>query len=60
MFGPIWGTGEGRGIALLISLFGVISVGMVLLAWSIRSIRLADTELPDENLEHLQTGVEGA
>ena len=60
VFGPIWGTGEGRGIALLISLFGVISVGMVLLAWSIRSIRLADTELPDENLEHLQTGVEGA
>lgn len=52
VFGPVWGTGDGRGIALLISLFGVLSIFMVLLAWGIPAIRLADTALPDENLEH--------
>jgi len=50
VFGPVWGIGEGRGIALLISLFGILSVVIVLLAWNMRSIRLADTALPDENL----------
>ena len=52
-FGPIWGTGEGRGIALLISLFGLLSIFMVLIAWGIPSIRLADTALPDENLDQV-------
>ena len=51
VFGPIWEVGEGRGIALLISLFGVLSIFMVLLAWGTPAIRLADTALPDENLE---------
>ncbi|MEE2731816.1 MAG: MFS transporter [Pseudomonadota bacterium] len=50
LFGPIWGIGEGRGIALLISLFGVLSIVMVLMAWGIPAIRLADTALPDENV----------
>jgi len=50
LFGPIWGIGEGRGIALLISLFGVISVGVVLFAWMLPAIRDADTALPDENI----------
>jgi hypothetical protein len=49
LFGPIWGIGEGRGIALLISLFGLISVGIVLFAWTLPSVRDADTALPDEN-----------
>lgn len=49
VFGPVWGMGEGRGIALLISLFGVLSVFIVLLAWNMKSVRLADTALPDEN-----------
>jgi DHA3 family macrolide efflux protein-like MFS transporter len=51
LFGGVWGIGEGRGIALLISLFGVLSLIIVSFAWSIRSIRLADTALPDENTE---------
>ncbi len=52
VFGPVWGTGEGRGIALLISLFGVLSILMVMLAWTVPAIRLADTALPDENVDH--------
>lgn len=51
VFGPVWGIGEGRGIALLISMFGVLSIIMVLVAWGTPAIRLADTALPDENLD---------
>lgn len=54
VFGPVWGIGEGRGIALLISMFGVLSIIMVLVAWGTPAIRLADTALPDENLDTTQ------
>lgn len=46
----IWGTGEGRGVALMISLFGVISLVMVILAWFTPAIRRGDIDLPDENV----------
>lgn len=55
IFGPIWGIGDGRGIALLISLFGVLSIVIVLMAWSVRAIRTADTALPDENVDAVTT-----
>lgn len=48
--GPVWGVGEGRGVALMISLFGVLSLVMVGFAWGIASIRRADLDLPDENV----------
>lgn len=48
--GPVWGVGEGRGVALMISLFGLLSLIMVGVAWLIPSIRRADLDLPDENV----------
>lgn len=48
--GPVWGVGEGRGVALMISLFGVISLVMVVIAWMTPTIRRGDIDLPDENL----------
>ncbi|MFZ5601314.1 MAG: MFS transporter, partial [Pseudomonadota bacterium] len=50
LFGPVWGVGEGRGVALMISLFGVLSLLMVFVAWGTASIRRADLDLPDENM----------
>ena len=50
MLGPIWGVGEGRGVALMISLFGAISLVMVIVAWLTPTIRRGDIDLPDENL----------
>ena len=51
-FGPIFGTGEGRGVALMISLFGVISLILILFATSQKSIRKADLDLPDEGVQN--------
>ena len=47
LFGPIWGVGESRGIALMISVFGVISLLFVIAAFMKSSIRRADLNLPD-------------
>jgi len=48
--GPVWGVGEGRGVAVMISLFGVISLVMVIIAWLTPTIRRGDIDLPDENV----------
>ncbi|MEZ5504772.1 MAG: MFS transporter [Gammaproteobacteria bacterium] len=48
--GPVWGVGEGRGVAVMISLFGVISLIMVIIAWLTPTIRRGDIDLPDENV----------
>ena len=50
LLGPIWGVGKGRGVALMISLFGVLSLLMVAVAWLNPAIRRADIDLPDEHL----------
>ncbi|MCG8535214.1 MAG: hypothetical protein MI808_08970, partial [Pseudomonadales bacterium] len=47
--GDYWGVGEGRGVAVMISLFGLISLVIVVIASMVPSIRNADTALPDEN-----------
>lgn len=47
LFGPIWGVGEPRGIALMISVFGMLSLIFVLIAALMPSIRRADLILPD-------------
>ncbi len=49
--GPIWGVGEGRGVALMISICGAISLVMVLVAWFTPTIRRGDIDLPDENVQ---------
>jgi hypothetical protein len=50
LLGHVWGVGEGRGVALMISLCGVLSLLMVLVAWGTATIRRADLDLPDENM----------
>lgn len=50
MVGQYWGVGEGRGVAVMISVFGLISLVIVAIASFVPSIRNADTALPDENL----------
>ena len=62
IFGEIYGTGKGRGIALLISLMGVITLVLALLSLYTRSLRRIDTLVEDcidddpvehdEKLEH--------
>ncbi|MCG8669832.1 MAG: MFS transporter [Pseudomonadales bacterium] len=47
LFGPIWGVGEARGIALMISVFGVVSLVFVVAAAFKSTIRRADSNLPD-------------
>lgn len=47
VFGPIWGVGESRGIALMISVFGVASLIFVIAAFLRSSVRRADLNLPD-------------
>lgn len=47
LFGPIWGVGETRGIALMISVFGSVSLLFVLIASCMPSIRDGDVRLPD-------------
>ncbi|MDX1693132.1 MAG: hypothetical protein R3208_05170 [Ketobacteraceae bacterium] len=39
LFGPVWGVGENRGIALMISVFGMISLVFVVGAFMRSSIR---------------------
>lgn len=48
--GPVFGVGEGRGVALMISVFGALSLIMVIIAWMTGAIRRADIDLPDETL----------
>lgn len=45
--GQFWGTGKGRGAALMMSTFGVISLVFVALTLFNRNIRRADIGLPD-------------
>lgn len=52
LVGAYWGVGEGRGVALMISLFGFISLVIVFFLALIPSIRNADTALPDENVNN--------
>lgn len=47
IFGEVYGTGKGRGIALLISLLGVITLILASIALYSRSIRKIDTIIDD-------------
>ena len=50
--GPIFGTGQGRGVAVMISLLGCLSMIAVIIAWMTPSIRRIDLNLP--NLDELE------
>lgn len=46
-FGQYWGTGAGRGAALMMSAFGLLSLVFVIITMANRKIRRSDIELPD-------------
>jgi DHA3 family macrolide efflux protein-like MFS transporter len=47
LLGPIFGVGAGRGIGVLISLIGVLSAGVTILALGTPLIRRIELDLPD-------------
>jgi DHA3 family macrolide efflux protein-like MFS transporter len=47
VFGPIFGVGPNRGVGLLISILGILSIGVAILALSNRAIRHVEQDLPD-------------
>ena len=47
LLGDYWGVGKGRGAALMMSVFGLISLFFVVLTLLNRNIRRADIDLPD-------------
>lgn len=46
-FGKWWGTGQGRGAAFMMSVFGLLSFVFVVITLLNRNIRRADVDLPD-------------
>ena len=52
--GQIFGTGDGRGIAFMLSVMGVAVVAIALFSWRSRAITNFDHEIPDVDLPQLQ------
>jgi hypothetical protein len=49
LLGPIFGVGAGRGIGVLISMVGVLSAGVVIIAMFTPLIRRVELDLPDHD-----------
>ncbi len=47
VLGPVFGTGPGRGSALLVSLAGLAVIGLSALGWAVPSIRGIERDVPD-------------
>jgi DHA3 family macrolide efflux protein-like MFS transporter len=47
IFGPLYGVGASRGVGLLISILGILSIGVSILALANRTIRHVELDLPD-------------
>jgi hypothetical protein len=47
VFGPLFGTGPGAGMGLLITVCGLLTVAVAFVGYLYRPIRTADTALPD-------------
>jgi len=58
-FGDIWGTGQSRGVALMISCAGALSAVFVLVAWMMPGVRRVDIDLPDVEEPKIEAQVEG-
>jgi MFS family permease len=50
VFGPIFGVGESRGVAVLISLTGVLTLIASIVAYTIPRLRHLELDLPDHEL----------
>jgi hypothetical protein len=57
LFGPIFGTGPGAGMALLIVIVGILGITAGLVGYAVRAIRQVDTLLPDHDAATLPAQV---
>jgi MFS family permease len=55
-FGPLFGTGPGAGMALLIVIAGLLGVTAGVVGYLVRTIREVDLRLPDHDAPVVQTG----
>ena len=58
-FGDIWGAGQSRGVALMISCAGALSMLFVVLAWMVPGVRRVDIDLPDAEEPKVELPVDG-
>jgi DHA3 family macrolide efflux protein-like MFS transporter len=49
ILGPIFGTGASRGVGVVISLVGVLSVVAAVVAFNVNRLRRVELELPDHD-----------
>ena len=59
-FGPIIGVGEGRGMALMYIIEGLVLIGFVIASVLTRRIRLMEDYLPDQAPSVEETAVAAA
>ena len=57
LFGPVFGTGPGAGMALLIVIVGILGITAGLVGYAVRAIRRVDTLLPDHDAATLPAQV---
>jgi DHA3 family macrolide efflux protein-like MFS transporter len=50
ILGPIFGVGESRGVGVMISLVGILTLMVTIIAWLIPAIRRVELDLPDHEL----------
>ncbi|OUR88235.1 hypothetical protein A9Q81_24515 [Gammaproteobacteria bacterium 42_54_T18] len=58
-FGDIWGIGQSRGVALMISCAGALSMVFVVLAWMVPGVRRVDIDLPDAEEPKIEVPADG-
>jgi len=49
VLGPIFGVGASRGVGVVFSLVGVLTVTATLIAWTVRRLRRIEMDLPDHD-----------
>ena len=50
VLGPIFGVGASRGVGVIFSLVGILSMLSALIAWNIKYLRRVELDLPDHDL----------
>ena len=50
VLGPIFGVGASRGVGVVFSMVGVLSIASGLIMWNVRRLRRVELELPDHDL----------